>query len=362
MISLDMMVDQNSTVRLIDLFLDYALSNKLGFQKEKQKTGRPSFPVRTLLGIYIYGYLHRIRSSRKLANACKINVELMWLINNHQPCYKTIANFRKNNSTAFGNLFKLYRHFCKKLDLYGKETIAIDGSKFRAQNSMKNNYNLKKIDRHLDYIETKEKEYLDQLDQADKQAATDHPESHQRLSDLASRKINYQALKQQLIDSDQTQISTSDPDARALPLHMRIVQVAYNLQSAVDDKHNLIVDYDVTNKNDHRALSEMAIRSKNALDLRPEQQINVLADKGYHTADELGKCQKENIKTVVAIKRKPKRTDKSKPEHLHKDKFKYNPTTDSYICPNGQKLTKQARYTRKNTSAFDKIHNQKLCM
>lgn len=128
--SLDMMVTEDSTVRLIDVFLDFACGYDLGFESSKQVTGRPSFPSRTLLGIYVYGYLNRLRSSRSLAKACVTNVELMWLVKGHKPCYKTIANFRKDNRKAFGKLFKLYRSFCLSLDLYGKEVIAID-----AQNS-----------------------------------------------------------------------------------------------------------------------------------------------------------------------------------------------------------------------------------
>ena len=168
MTSLDMMVDEDSLARFIDVFLDWALKFELGFKSKKQRTGRPSFPLRTLLSIYLYGYLNKIRSSRDLEKACKVNIELIWLIKGHKPCYKTIANFRKDNQKAFVQLFKIYRDFCIEYGLYGKETIAVDGSKFRAQNSMKNNFNQKKLDRHIEYIESKEKEYLEALDLADR--------------------------------------------------------------------------------------------------------------------------------------------------------------------------------------------------
>ena len=183
--SLDMMVAQDSMVRLIDVFVDFSAKSDLGFRRHTQVTGRPSFPTRTLLGIYIYGYLNRIRSSRSLAKACINNIELMWLVKGHKPCYKTIANFRKDNRKAFRKLFNLYRSFCINLELYGKEVIAIDGSKFRAQNSMKNNFNEKKINRHLEYIEKKEQEYLDGLDQEDKEIEST---SHERLAQLAERR------------------------------------------------------------------------------------------------------------------------------------------------------------------------------
>ena len=142
------------SLEILDLFVLWALDHDLGFNIENRVTGRPSFPLKTLHGIYIYGYLHKIRSSRDLEKACKVNIELMWLIKGHKPCYKTIANFRKDNRLAFKNLFKLFRDFCIKLDLFGKEVVAVDGSKFRTQNSMKNNFNKKKIDLHLEYIES----------------------------------------------------------------------------------------------------------------------------------------------------------------------------------------------------------------
>ena len=275
----------------------------------------------------------------------------MWLVKGHKPCYKTIANFRKDNRKAFRKLFNLYRSFCINLELYGKEVIAIDGSKFRAQNSMKNNFNEKKINRQLEYIDKKEQEYLDGLDQEDKEIEST---SHERLIQLAERRKKYESLKEQLEQREDTQISTVDPDARALPLHMRIVEVGYNLQSAVDDKHNLIVDYEVTNKNDSRALSGMAIKSKDALGLGNEETLTVLADKGYHSGIQMQACHDHNIDTIVAIPRKPKQTDRSKPEYLHKDKFTYDKKQDTYTCPTGLTLTKQGRYTRENNTKFDR--------
>jgi len=348
MFSLDMMVDQDSSVRVIDLFVQWALDHNLGFKREKQVTGRPSFPLNTLLGIYMYGYLNKLRSSRDLEKACTVNIELMWLVKGHQPCYKTIANFRKDNRKAFRNLFKLYREFCIKLNLYGKEVVAVDGSKFRAQNSMKNNFNKKKIDRHLEYIETKQQEYLDGLDAEDKKMTDAKIDTHERLAQLETRKLKYEQLKKQLAQSDETQISTTDPDARALPLHMRIVEVSYNLQSAVDDKNNLIVDYQITNKSDHRALADMAIKSKEALQLDADQPMTVLADKGYHTGAELQRCHDHRIDTIVAVPRKSKQIDKTKPPHLQKDSFIYNPAEDTYTCPVGNTLDKQATYKRKD--------------
>jgi len=281
MTSLDMMVSQDSIVRVIDAFLDFSDS------------------------------LDKVRSSRQLEKACNTNVELFWLNKNLKPCYKTIANFRKDNNKGFRTLFVQFRNFCIQLELYGKSLVAVDGSKFRGQNSMKNNYNIRKVNKHLDYIENQQSEYLKNLDLNDN--------DDQKLLNLQKRKDKYLKLKEQLSNTDETQISTVDPDTRALPLHMRIVQVGFNLQSVVDHKYKLIVDYQVTNKTDHRALAPMALLGHN-----------------------------NNIHTIVAIPRKPKKTDNSKPPHLRKENFLYNPEDDTYTCSNLQTLTNQATYQRKD--------------
>lgn len=165
---------------------------------------------------------------------------------------------------------------------------------------------------------------------------------------LNERRTKYEKLKEQLDQTGETQISTVDPDTRALPLRMRIVQVGYNLQSVVDDKHNLIVDYEVTNKNDHRALAPMALKAKEALGLKEEESLKVLADKGYHTGDQMQRCYDNNIETIVAIPRRPKKTDKTKPAHLRKESFAYDANAQTYRCSNNEILTKQSTYQRKD--------------
>jgi transposase len=347
MASLDMMVAQDSTARVIDCFLDFAMDSDLGFKvNDDQRTGRPSYPERTLLGIFIYGYLNKLRSSRELQKACEVNVELWWLIHEHKPCYKTIANFRKDNNAAFKKLFVVFRTFCKRIELYGKNTVAIDGTKLRAQNSKKNNFNIKKVNQHLDYIANQE-EYLNTLEQQD--------DIDEKLASIKARKDKYENLKNQLEESDETQISTTDPDARALPLHMNIVEVGYNIQSSVDDKHNLIVAYDVTNVKDNDALTLMAIKSKKALDLAEEDSLTVLADKGYFKGEQIHQCHKNNIDTLVAPRFY---VDKNKAQHVRKDKFVYEENTNRYTCPNGKILSYQATYKRrksgKEVSEFDR--------
>lgn len=343
MLSLSEHIPDDSPVRVIDAFIDSADLEQLGFHsKGHSKEGRPAYPIAILAKLYIYGYLNGLRSSRKLEQACKVNIELWWLLSNQKPHYKTIANFRKDNPDGFSNLFVYFRKFCLGNNLYGKSVIAIDGSKFRGQNSMKNNYNQRKITKQLEYLDQQYQDYAKALDNNDKHDSDGKIKQH-----LDKRKNKYENLSQQLEQTDETQISTTDPDARALPLHMRIVQVGYNLQSTVDNKHNLIVDYQVTNKNDHRALATMAIRAKQALELNNQNSITVLADKGYHTGEQLQQCHDNNINTLVAVPRTVRRTDTSKPDHLRKENFKYNPKSNTYTCPQGHTLEHQSRYTRK---------------
>ena len=340
---LEDLIDSDSMVRVIDLFCQCIEYPKMGFVvKGKSHEGKPAFEASTLTAIYIYGYLNKIRSCRKLEKACKVNSELWWLTGMQQPGYKTIANFRKDNAQAFKNLFNAFTKFCLELELYGKTTIAIDGSKFRAQNSKKNNYNLKKINHHLEYISKQKQDYLQTLDQNDQ---LDH-----KLDNLDKRRVKYENLKQQLEQSGDSQISTTDPDAKALPLHMNIVEVAYNLQSAVDDKHNLIVDFDLTNTTDISALAPMSIMARQALQLEDDKTLTVLADKGYYSAKQIAQCHDHHIDTLVSPKSKGA---KSKDQRVSKGKFKYNKRTDSYTCPKGITLGRQGKtYQRKDGIPF----------
>jgi len=342
-ISLEELVDQDSVVRVIDLFCKCINYEKLGFiVKGKSHEGKPAFDTATLASIYIYGYLNKIRSCRNLETACKVNSELWWLTGMQRPSYKTIANFRKDNPVAFKNLFDNFTKFCLQLDLYGKTTIAIDGSKFRAQNAKKNNYNLRKINHHLDYIAKQKEDYLASLDHNDLQ--------DDKLENLENRRLKYENLKTKLEDSGEKQISTSDPDARALPLHMSIVEVAYNLQSAVDDKHKLIVDFDVTNTTDFSALAPMSLKAQKALEITKENCLTALADKGYYSGKQIAQCHNNNIDTLVSPKSKG---SKSKDQRVSKNKFTYNKEDDTYCCPKGTTLVRQGKvYDRKDGIPF----------
>ncbi|HRB70179.1 MAG TPA: transposase, partial [Chitinophagales bacterium] len=240
--SLDCNIDTENVVRFIDAFVCKLDLQKLYFAVSTIKDeGRPSYHSSIFLKIYLYGYLNGIRSSRKLERECTRNIEMQWLCGKLIPSYHSIADFRKDNPKALRNTFKLFVSFLKDIDLIGGELIAIDGTKIRAHNSKKNNYSQKKIERHFTFIENKISEYMAQLDKCD--AAEDEikiTNITKKIEQLAARKIFYETLETELKESGDTQISTTDADARALLIQGQVVEVAYNTQAAVDDKHKLV--------------------------------------------------------------------------------------------------------------------------
>jgi len=269
---LDDQIDKENPVRIIDAFIDKLDLNLLGFVSKPRKPdedqqpvqhnpyldGRPSFDPKILLKLYLYGYFNSlprfiggIRSSRRLERECGRNTEVRWLLGGLAPNYHTIADFRKDNPKALKNCFRLFVLFLKDAGLIGGKTVAVDGSKFRASNSKKNNHNQKKIDRHLKYIDEKTEEYLSRLDAADKQEMQTEDISviNQKLETLKQNRIRYELLQEQLAQSNGPQISTTDPDARALLVQGQVVEVSYNMQAAVDDMHNLVVATHVINRN-----------------------------------------------------------------------------------------------------------------
>ena len=355
--TLEDQVTADNPVRLMDAFIDKLQLEKLGFTKTVHKSeGRPPYASAVLLKLYLYGYLNKIRSSRKLEKECSRNTELQWLLQQLQPNYHTIADFRKLHAGALQNMFKLYVQFLSDAGLLGKTTIGIDGSKFKAVNSKKNNYNQKKIDKHQQFIQDKTAKYLQELDELDKQEnmaddglAIKKGKIAQGLAKLKERTIKYDTLQQQLDNTDDKQISTTDADSRSIIIVKNIVEVAYNVQNAVDDKHNLIVHTQATNTNDGKALHKAAIQAKNNLQLQKEEALMLLADKGYHTGAELQQCQQENIITHVAYKEQP--SVKHIDTEFLSESFEYNKASDSYTCPAGAVLTSLGTWHNKKGAA-----------
>ena len=340
--SLEEKIEQDNPVRIIDAFVNSCKLVEFGFKHAKHAPeGRPPYHPGDLLKLYIYGYLNRIRSSRALEKECKRNLELMWLLNELVPDHNTIANFRRDNPKAIKLVFRKIVTLCKRLDLIGGKVIATDGTKLRAQNSKKNNFNQKKIDDHLAFIESKLHEYLDALDMADTaetmglDADVDKEKIREKITRLNEKKQQYKKLEEQLIQTGQQQISTTDPDSRKLAVRQNILEVCYNIQTSVDDKNYLPIDFKTTNNNDTHALANMAIRAKAIIG---NTDFTELADKGYHTGEEIRKCHEAGIETLVAIPKTPVSSQSPDPA-FNQDKFQYDKEHDLYLCPQGQKLT-----------------------
>jgi transposase len=354
----DEQVSADNAVRLMDAFIDKLDLQKLGFTGTVHKSeGRPPYAPEVLLKLYLYGYLNKIRSSRKLEKECSRNIELQWLLQGLQPNYHTIADFRKVHALPLQSMFKLYVQFLSDAGLLGKTTIGIDGSKFKAVNSKKNNYNQKKIDKYRQFIEDKTAKYLQELDELDQQeniSSSDELQLKrekiaQGLAKLKERTIKYETLQQQLDNTTDKQISINDPDSRSILINKSIVEVAYNTQNAVDDKHNLIVHTQATNTNDGKALHKAALQAKQNLQLKKQDSLMVLADKGYHTGAELLECQNENMITHVAYKEQP--AVKHIANEYLAESFNYDTLTDTYTCPAGAVLTSLGTWHNKKGEA-----------
>ncbi len=282
--------------------------------------------------------------------------KLQWLLQNRAPNYHTIADFRKLHAKPLQSMFRLYVQFLDEAGLLGKTTIGINGSKFKAVNSKKNNFNQKKIDKHRQFIEDKTARYLGKLDELDRQENTTQDELQLKkekitegLAKLKERTIKYDTLQQQLDATTDRQISTNDADSRSIIIVKSIVEIAYNTQNVVDDKHNLIVHTEATNTNDGKALHKAALQAKENLQLQKEQTIKVLADKGYHTGAELKKCHDDNMITHVAYKEQP--SVKHIAGEFLAESFAYDQAADTYTCPAGATLTTLGTWHHKKGEA-----------
>jgi transposase/uncharacterized protein (UPF0179 family) len=346
MVSLDELISTENAVRLIDAFVEKLDLGAMHFvTKSIKQEGRPSFEGKVFLKLYLYSYMNGIRSSRKMEKECERNVELQWLLKKIVPNYHSISDFRKNNSKALVNLFKLYVMFLKESDLVSGRTVAIDGTKTRAHNSKKNNFSPKKIARHLQYIEEKSREYLSAL------AANDVEETgipvkdiEQKLNRLKEAKIKYELLGEQLEKSGETQVSTTDADARALLVQGQVVEVSYNIQAAVDEKHKLVVATHAINKNDRNALHRTAMEAKENLEA---ESITAISDKGFHNGRQLQQCKDNNITTICAQQEIVNTNDHGTTEEYLVTKFTYNESNHTYTCPEGHTLKTQGTWHKK---------------
>lgn len=335
---IDDYIRAENPVRFIEAFVNNLDFVKLGFQHAiTSPTGRPPYHPADMMKLYIYGYLNRIRSSRRLEKEAGRNLELMWLLEKLQPDFKTIADFRKNNLTAIKGVYREFIVICKKLELFGAELVAIDGSKFKAVNSKKHNFNEKKLQRALKEIDEKIAGYLQELDEQDKAESVDKRATAEQLQEkiatLEKRSGQYQELLKKLSESGETQVSTTDGDSRKMPVNNKGTDICYNVQTVVDAKHKLIVDIEVTNDvTDQHQLHNMAKRAKEVLEV---ESLEVLADTGYYNSEDVTACEEDNITAYVP---KPQTSANKKEGLFSKEDFHYHAEKDCYICPAGQTL------------------------
>jgi transposase len=340
---LDDYIAPENPVRFIDAFVAQLDLSKAGFTNAQlNETGRPPYDPGDLLRLYLYGYLNRVRSSRRLEREAARNLELIWLLRKLRPDFKTIADFRRDNGKAIKTVGREFILLCRKLELFGGELVAIDSTKIKAQNAKGRNYSEAKLKALLVEIENKVSAYLEELDQSDAQEEASSADSGQRLSveelkekiaQLKERKKELQSLAQDLEKSGARQVSLTDPDSRAMSMG-RGSTVGYNVQTAVDAKHSLIVDTQVTNTtSDLGALGIMAIKTQEALEAK---NLSVVADKGYYNGKEVLACDSIGVTAYVA---KPLTSANTARGLYGKESFKYDAKNNCYICPAQKKLT-----------------------
>lgn len=349
--TLDDYITPENSVRFIDAFVTSLDLGALGFKRAVPAcTGRPAYAPADLLKLYIYGYLNRVRSSRLLEREATRNLEVLWLLGKLVPACKTIADFRKDNLAAIKQVCREFTLLCRRLELFGGELIAIDGSKFKAVNNRKRNFSEQRLERAIAAIDEKVAAYVATLDAGDGEdtqaPAAKLPtaeELRQQIAALKERQTKYEALSTELKESGEKQISLTDPDARSMVTHFGVTAGCYNVQTAVDSKYKLIVAHEVTNNpTDHAQLFMMAMKAKQTLQV---EEMNVLADMGYYDGAEVKKCAEAGIATFIP---KPLTSSGKKRGLYTKADFSYDKATDCYTCPQKQTLSFRFRATERD--------------
>ena len=337
---LDDFVTEDNPVRVVDVFVDGLQLDVLGFESVNPKqTGRPGYHPTTMLKLYIYGYLNRIQSSRRLEKEAHRNVELMWLLERLTPDFKTIADFRKNNGKGIKNTCRAFIDLCRQMQMFTDVIVAIDGSKFKAVNSKSNNFTPQKAKGHIERVEQSIALYLNKLDEADKTA---EPEiitdlTATKLAWLQQRLEELKQMQQAVEQHPDKQLSLTDPDSRLMKINNVNRQVSYNVQTAVDAKNHLIVAHEVTNTPDRGQLTAV---TKLAQDAVGKVDITVLADKGYYSRSDIKAAQDLG---AVALVPKGDTSGADRKGLFNRSLFKYDQEKDIYICPTGNEL--QNRFT-----------------
>jgi len=347
-------IGEDNPVRVIDVFVDELDLAELGFSGvEAEVTGRPSYHPSALLKLYIYGYLNRVQSSRRLEREASRNVEVMWLTGRLVPDHKTIADFRKDNGPAIRKVCAQFVALCREIGLLTKASVAIDGSKFKAVNNRDKNFTRAKMERRLAQIEESVARYLGQLDTADLQEPSEALAAKmmhlkEKLAKLASEVQRLRAIEKAMLASPDQQISLTDPDSRSMATSGRgSGVVGYNVQVAVDTEHHLIVTHEVTNTGSDR--SQLANIASQAKDVLGADHLDAVADRGYFNSTEILACEQADITVTLP---KPMTSGAKADGRFGKQDFVFLPTEDVYRCPAGEKLT--YRYT--NEEAGKTLH------
>ena len=339
---LDEYITEENPVRVIDLFVDQLDLASLGFEGVvPADTGRPSYHPAVLLKLYVYGYLNRIQSTRRLETEALRNVELMWLITRLAPDFKTIANFRRENGKAIRKVCAQFIELCRQMNLFTDAMVAIDGSKFKAVNSSDQNFTQAKIKRRIQEAQASIAQYLKDLEAADlrspAQSTAHQVRLKERIALFTEQMAQLQAIEEKVQAAPDKQISMSDPDARSMQ-HRGGGIVGYNVQAAVDTKNHLIVAHELTNVgHDRSALAKIAGQAKAALQAT---ELTVVADKGYYSGQEIKDCMESGVTPIM-----PKcNTSNNRANGLfNKNAFIYHPDKNEYECPTGEALIERFR-------------------
>ncbi|HEX9248971.1 MAG TPA: IS1182 family transposase, partial [Gemmatimonadaceae bacterium] len=334
-------IGEDNPVRVIDVFVDELDLAGLGFSGvDPEMTGRPSYHPSALLKLYIYGYLNRVQSSRRLERDAGRNVEVMWLTGRLVPDHKTIADFRKDNGRAIRKVCVRFVELCREIGLLTKASVAIDGSKFKAVNNRDRNFTRAKVERRRAQLEGSVARYLSQLDTADRQEPSETlalktTRLKEKLAKLESEMQRLAAIEKQMLASPDQQISLTDPDSRSMATSGRgSGVVGYNVQVAVDTENHLIVTHEVTNVGSDR--SQLATVAKDAKATLQTENLDVVADRGYFNGEEIMACEEAGITVTLP---KPMTSNSKAEGRFGKQDFRYVAEEDVYICPAGERLT-----------------------
>src|ERR1700688_3351604 len=332
---LDDWIDEGNSIRAVDVFVEALDLRDLGFEGvDPAATGRPAYHPSPMLKLYIYGYLNRVQSSRRLEREAGRNVEVMWLTGRLAPDHKTIADFRKDNGRAIRQVSARFVALCRMMGLLTQATVDIDGSKLKAVNNRDKNFTRAKMDRRMAQIEESVARYLEQLDTADRQEPSEALKTKtsrlkEKIAKLKEQMRRLEVLKVQMLATPDQQISLTDPDSRSMATSGRgSGVVGYNVQVAVDTAHHLIITHEVTNVGSDRAqLAHMAKQTKATLEAK---NLDVIADRGYFSGEEILECDKAGITVTLP---KPMTSNAKAEGRFGKQDFRYVTEEDVYVCP-----------------------------